>query len=314
MASLFISYAHRDEQYRQELEKHLTMLRRQEVIDVWHDRRIGPGEEIDAEISRHLESASIVLLLISVDFLASTYCYDKEMLRALERHSQGRTRVIPVILRPCDWHSAPFAHLKAVPTDGKPLLQYATLDEGFLEVAQAVRGAATLEPQQAQVRRVVNRGNPEGSASSYSTDRSSNLRIKRTFTDHERDEFLGSAFEYVAHYFDNSLAELKMRNRGVEVGFSRIDAMKFEAIVYVGGQEKSRCKIWLGGTWSTNQIYYSTVQFGDGYNESLSIADDGYILYVSPMGMPMFGQQSDQKLTHEGAAEYLWSLFVRALR
>lgn len=314
MVSLFVSYSHRDEQLRQELEKHLTMLQRQGVIEVWHDRRIGPGDEIDVEISRYLESASIVLLLVSVDFLASAYCYDKEMSRALERHSQAETRVIPVILRPCDWHSAPFARLKAIPTDGKPLVQYATLDEGLLEVAQAVRVAATLQSQQSPVSCVADRGNREASGLPYSTDRSSNLRIKRTFTDHERDEFLNGVFEYATHYFDNSLAELKVRNPGVEVSFQRIDARKFESIVYVGGQEKSRCRIWLGGTLSTNQIFYSTVQFGDGYNESMSIADDGYTLYVSPMGMPMFGQQSDQRLTYEGAAEYLWSLFILALR
>ena len=313
MVSVFISYSHQDEELRQELDKHLTMLRRQGIVDIWHDRRIGPGEEIDAQIDRHLDSASIVLLLVSVDFLASAYCYDEEMLRAMERHSQGETRVIPVILRPCDWQSAPFGRLKAVPMDGKPVVQHATLDDAFLEVAQAVRAAATLEPRQTPGRRVVDPRNRDPSRLSYSTDRSSNMRIKRSFTDHERDVFLNGAFEYVSRYFENSLAELKSRNPGVEAKFSRIDAEKFEAIVYVGGKEKSRCRIWLGGTWSRNQIFYSTVQFGDGYNESMSIADDGYTLYVSPMGMPMFGQQSGQKLTHEGAAEYLWSLFIQRL-
>ena len=136
MASVFMSYSHTDEELRKELEKHLAGLRRQGVISSWHDRRIGPGEEIHGEISAHLDAADIILLLVSADFLASDYCYDVEMTRAMERHKQGTARVIPVILRPCDWQEAPFGSLKACPTDGKPVVKHTSLDDGFLEVAQ----------------------------------------------------------------------------------------------------------------------------------------------------------------------------------
>ena len=142
MASVFMSYSHTDEELRHELEKHLAGLRRQGVISTWHDRRIGPGEEIHGQISAQLDSAEIILFLVSADFLASDYCYDGEMLRAMERHDEGTARVIPVILRPCDWLGAPFDKLKAVPTDSKPVVKHATLDDGFVEVAQAVREAA----------------------------------------------------------------------------------------------------------------------------------------------------------------------------
>ncbi len=99
MIKLFLSYSHQDEDLRKELEKHLAALRRDSVIDIWQDRRIGPGDEFDREISNQLESADIVLLLVSSDFLHSDYCYDIEMKRAMERHAEGSTRVIPVILR-----------------------------------------------------------------------------------------------------------------------------------------------------------------------------------------------------------------------
>src|SRR5690349_5863095 len=101
--SVFYSYAHQDEALRQQLETHLSLLRRQGLISEWYDRKILPGAEWVGEIDEHLERASIILLLISADFLASDYCYDKEMTRALERHKQGEARVIPIILRPCDW-------------------------------------------------------------------------------------------------------------------------------------------------------------------------------------------------------------------
>ncbi|MES9969977.1 MAG: toll/interleukin-1 receptor domain-containing protein, partial [Candidatus Thiodiazotropha sp.] len=102
MVEVFFSYSHQDEGLRNELEIHLSLLRRQGAIDIWSDHRIGPGEELGGEIDRHLESADIILLLVSPNFLNSDYCYDIEMKRAMERHEHGETRVIPVILRPCD--------------------------------------------------------------------------------------------------------------------------------------------------------------------------------------------------------------------
>jgi len=110
-------YSHQDEDLRKELEKHLATLRRYGVIDIWQDRRIGPGDEFDREISNQLESADIVLLLVSSDFLHSDYCYDIEVKRALERHAEGSTRVIPAILRPCDWQKTPLGKLNATPTE-----------------------------------------------------------------------------------------------------------------------------------------------------------------------------------------------------
>src|SRR5438046_624453 len=108
MALLFFSYSHRDEEYREELEKHLAMLKRQGRISAWHDRRIVAGDDIDHTIDHHLEAADIILFLVSPDFLHSDYCYDVEARRAMERHERGTCTVIPIILRPCDWHEAPF--------------------------------------------------------------------------------------------------------------------------------------------------------------------------------------------------------------
>ncbi len=88
------------------------MLKRQGVIEAWQDRRIGAGEELHAQISKHDENDDIILLLVSPDFLASEYCYDQEMLRAMERHGTGEAIVIPVILRPSEgWTGAPFGKL-----------------------------------------------------------------------------------------------------------------------------------------------------------------------------------------------------------
>jgi internalin A len=116
---LFYSYAHKDEELRDELETHLKLFQRQGLIEPWHDRGIGAGSEWKGEIDENLERADVVLLLVSADFLASDYCYDKEMTRALERHGEGAARIIPIIIRASTWQSAPFGKLQALPTDGR---------------------------------------------------------------------------------------------------------------------------------------------------------------------------------------------------
>src|SRR5256886_17213924 len=87
----------------------------------WHDREITAGSEWANQISEHLESAQIILLLISPDFLASDYCHDVEMTRAMERHNNKEARVIPIILRPVDWEGAPFSKLQCLPRNAEPV-------------------------------------------------------------------------------------------------------------------------------------------------------------------------------------------------
>ena len=140
---VFYSYAHEDEPLLGELRKHLGILKRQGVIHDWHDRKITAGTEWKGQIDHHLTTAGVILLLVSADFIASDYCYDIEMTRALERHVQGEARVIPVILRPVDgWQSTPFGKLQALPRDGEPVTTWGNRDEAFADVARGIREAA----------------------------------------------------------------------------------------------------------------------------------------------------------------------------
>ncbi len=140
---VFFSYAHEDEKLRDELAKHLKLLKREGVINDWHDRQIMPGSQWKDQIDGHLESADIILLLVSADFLDSDYCYDIEMKRALERHEQGEATVIPIILRPVDWQGAPFGRLQCLPKDAKPVTSWTNQDEAFLDIARGIRLAAS---------------------------------------------------------------------------------------------------------------------------------------------------------------------------
>src|ERR1700676_3238407 len=131
---VFFSYAHEDEMWRIELEKHLSNLQRKGLIAAWHDRKIAPGTEWANEIDTHLKTAQLILLLISSDFLASDYCWGVELQEAMRRQHAGEARVIPIILRPTDWDETPFAKLQALPTDGKPVILWPSPDEAFVNV------------------------------------------------------------------------------------------------------------------------------------------------------------------------------------
>jgi hypothetical protein len=137
----FYTYSHKDEALRDELEEALALLKRQGLISGWHDRAIVAGQQWADHISEHLESARIILLLVSASFLASDYCYGKEMGRALEKHEAGEATVIPVIVRPCDWHEAPFAKLQGLPKDGKAVTSWPNKDEAWTDVAVKLRRA-----------------------------------------------------------------------------------------------------------------------------------------------------------------------------
>jgi len=151
---VFFSYSHKDEDLRNELETHLSILKRQDLISTWHDRKIGAGEEWRGLIDENLNSAQIILLLISADFLASDYCYDIELDRALERHESGEARVIPVILRPVDWKGAPFGELQALPANAEPVTsrKWSSKDEAFTDITRGIRRAiekmASMPPKE----------------------------------------------------------------------------------------------------------------------------------------------------------------------
>lgn len=127
---------------RQQLGAHLSPLNREGAIDLWWDQKIPAGAVIDQEVSEHLEAADIILLLVSAEFIASDYCYATEVARALERHEQRSAHVVPIILRDCDWQHAPFAKLKAVPRDGRPIKSWPDRDRAYRDVADHIRKLA----------------------------------------------------------------------------------------------------------------------------------------------------------------------------
>jgi formylglycine-generating enzyme required for sulfatase activity len=152
---VFCSYSHNDEPLKDELAKHLTMLERQGITSTWHDRKIPPGKEWDQQINENLNTADIILLLVSSDFIFSKYCWDVEVTKAIERHEAGEACVIPIILRSVSWQDAPFAKLQALPKNAQPIKSWSNQDDAFTNVAQGIKFAAEQLIKERQQQRLI---------------------------------------------------------------------------------------------------------------------------------------------------------------
>lgn len=136
---VFFSYSQKDKIMRDKLETHLSLLKRQQVITGWHDRKIGAGKEWKDDIDTHINTAQIILLLISANFIASDYCWDVEVKRAMERHEAHEVRVIPIIIDVVDWKSAPFGKLQHLPKGDKPVIMWRPQSNAFSTIADGIR-------------------------------------------------------------------------------------------------------------------------------------------------------------------------------
>lgn len=341
MSKLFFSYCHVDEALRDRLEVHLSLMKNQGLIETWHDRGITAGSNFTAAIDENLESADVILLLVSADFLASWYCYSVEMKRALERHKEGMARVIPVILEPCDWHTAPFGKLLAVPKDGKAVTTWANQAEAWTDAVRQIRKAVeevartkskmTTAPAVGQE---LASGWGMGSTGFSDSDsvvastaafgqsmserpRSSNLRLKKEFSDFDRDKFLHDTFNYMGKFFEASLEEVANRNSGIQVRFQPNGNDAFSAFVYRDGKAVSECSIWLGGLGGRSQALsfsYNANSAKSSFNEMVTIESDSQSMYFKALGMQHHRSEQSTQLSEQGASEYFWGMFIERLQ
>jgi type I restriction-modification system DNA methylase subunit len=156
---LFYSYAHADASLRKKLEDHLSLLRREGYISEWHDRMISPGTIGTQEIDAQLQAARIIVVLVSASFLASDYRYGIELQEAMRKHDTGEARVIPIILRECDWQTAPFGKLNPLPRNAKPVTAWPNRDAAFTDIARGIR--AVIDELNGNVPHPTNDHNPD---------------------------------------------------------------------------------------------------------------------------------------------------------
>lgn len=301
---VFLSYSHEDAAALKRLHKHLSVLQRQKLIDEWYDRKILAGGIIDAEITQRLESSDLFLLLVSPDFLASDYCVDREMNRALERHKSGKAKVIPIILKHCDWKHMPLGALRALPRDGYPISKWADKDEAYHDVVK-------------ELRRVLGADHPQRSASTNkketlhapvqpSADR---IRVRRDFNEIDRNKFREMALNVIRNYFHNGIKEIDAMDN-LEGQLRSLSPTSFTCTI-INNRKRvtppAHITIHGGGGYMTlGDIYYSFSENAptNSANGWFTIQSDDYNLFLYHTSMwPM---NPDDRLTPEAAAEQLW--------
>lgn len=150
------------------------------------------------------------------------------------------------------------------------------------------------------------------------TGQTGKLRLKRQFTDQERDNFLDEAFEFIAKYFEDTLTKLASDAPGFVGKFKRVNANHFTATIYRDGKNVSQCGICLGGLGGgfSNQIAYSNDPTStNSMNEGVSVATDDEAMFLKPVGLSrMMSPQQKSSLSHHEAAEMFWELLIAPLQ
>ena len=155
---ILFSYTHTDEKLRDQLENHLAALKRKKRIICWHDRCIRAGLAWKLQINKHLDTADIIVFLISPDFLNSDYCNNVEVKHALQRSERGEVCIVPVILRRSDWKEEALAEFQALPRDARPVVEWPDIDVALYNVAKGLK-AIIVEMEQERARSLLSISN-----------------------------------------------------------------------------------------------------------------------------------------------------------
>jgi hypothetical protein len=306
VANAFISYSHRDEKALERLHTHLATLRRDGKITAWYDREILAGDNLDSTIDKNLALSDIFLALVSPDFLASNYCYEREMAIALERHAKGTLRVVPIILEPCDWKSTPLGELKALPKDGKAISIWTNENVAYLDVIMELR-RITSESRSAI------KGDVSEAAASAPNREPRRYRIKKEFDSIDRGDFRQKSFLAIQEFFRISVDELNQVSDLIRSKFERLNELAFSCTVLnkANGREAHiTIRADTDHTFREDISYsFSKRSPANTANGFISIQASEYELYLR---LDNFSSRSRdrQASTVEQVAEELWRQFT----
>lgn len=195
----FISYSHQDTQILDLLHKHLSQLQRDGIITTWTDQEIIAGGNLTQNINTALNKSNLFIALLTPDYIASNYCYEKEFQKALEMQEQGKITIVPVIVEPCDWLNTPFKEYKALPKDGKAVSLWENKNTAFLDVIQNIRKLTSSSNE-----------NTLETTKTESTvvPVTRNYRVQKDFDSIEKIEFTEKTFHEIREYLKRYIEEI----------------------------------------------------------------------------------------------------------
>jgi hypothetical protein len=300
----FISYSHADEKALERLHKHLAMLRRDNVISAWYDHAILPGAHLGNTIMAELAKSEVFLALLSPDYLASNYCYEKEFEHALGLAKTQKVRIVPIILEPCDWLSSPFKDFMALPKDGKPIAEWTNVNNAYLDVVNGIR------------RLVLNSKDSPARFAAQNGLLTRRVRLKKDFDTIERAQFGDETFKQISNYFESASGELSHASEDLRTHFESMSATAFTcSIVNRASVRHAEAHITVHN--NKGQRHFGDINFvferhaeANTSHGSIRIDADDYHLYLVTDSF-MGSRTEEPKLSPKQACEWLWNLFVQ---
>lgn len=319
-ADFFISYTAADVRWAEwiawvleEKQKYTT------TLQAWD---FAPGSNFVLEMQKATASTSRTIAVLSPDYLRSTYA-KPEWAAAFAQDPEGMKRkLVPVMVKDCtlDGLLKTIVHINLVSLTEEEAEE--VLFKGLLETRQKPGTAPVFPGSQGSSRKaaILFPGNA-GRTDNRPLGRPSIPRLKGTISDLDRSRFMKQSFKTIRQYFGEGVEELN-KHSAVDAEFTEISATSFTAEAFVNGKKEAHCKIWLGKTFSADQICYyeGHDNYGTAFNEALSIAHDDYELCLSALMQMGFTRTEAvknmdlNKLSSEEAAEYLWQRFIIKLR
>ncbi|MFC4212658.1 toll/interleukin-1 receptor domain-containing protein [Pedobacter lithocola] len=306
----FISYSHRDENYLERLKVHLAQMKRENMIDEWTDKEIHAGSSLENEINGALASSQIFLALVSPDYLASNYCFEKEFEAALQLQEEGELIIVPIIVEHCEWQKTPFGKLKAIPKDGKPISDYTNPNNAFLTVVDELRRLIETKPQV-----YISDDKPSNEVAVPSSKR--NYKVKKTFSEVDKVNFIEASFKYILAYFKSSVDEIN-DVENIQARFLKQDNSSFSCLI--SNRANVKDSYLAVSLVNKGQTHFGDLQyaFSDRVNESsihldklFNIGFDEYELFWISHNAYGFQRQRDEvQLTAVGVAEIIWNNFI----
>ncbi|MFA6152672.1 MAG: toll/interleukin-1 receptor domain-containing protein [Chitinophagaceae bacterium] len=315
----FISYSHKDSEMLERLHTHLIQLKREGKLTTWTDEEIAAGGKLQNLISSNLNSSQIFLALLSPDYIASGYCYEKEFMRAQELMKSGSIILVPIILEPCDWLNTPFADFKALPKDGKPVSEWSNVNTAFLDIIQ-------------NLRILLSNSIPLGNyidASSVSTigyTSSKNYRVKKDFDSIQKIEFTESAFNEIKERLESYLKEIIHIDEQIKYRITLNDSKNFEAILVNRNKTNVESTIKLSNdsemrvrgqfsNYSTmlgkHDIAYTIGSERDNRAKGFELSFDEYHLFWKESSI--YGGQSEKEINPRNMADDIWKNWLESV-
>jgi hypothetical protein len=293
----FISYSHRDAESLLRLHTHMAVLKSQNKITDWCDQKILAGGNIDHEISERLEACELFLPLVSPDFLASHYCYEKEMQKAIKQKEAGITQIVSIILQPCDWQATPLIRYKSLPKDGKPVSEWQNENAAYLDIIQELRRIVDNKPEPLVL--------SHQASPSLKPTQNQRYRVQRTFDEVDRADFRDKSFEIIRDYFRTSIEEIGSVSE-IKGRFKTIDANSFTCTVSNQARRDGPVYITVHANamkHGLGDISYSFFENAppNTANGGFSIESDGYELSLK--GWPSIHRAEDKNLNALQAAK-----------